>query len=302
LALEPAEARETGVLYLHGGGYAVGSAYGYRPLAGALVAAAGVGALVADYRLAPEHPFPAALEDAISAYRWLVEQRGADQIVLAGDSVGGGLVCSLLLALRGQNLPQPAGAVLLCPAIDLSGEMMVDADPQHAETMRRTIAAYLNGHPVDDPVVSPLLGDLSGLPPLLVQAATGDLVLPESRRLVELATEHGSTRGSSSTRSTRTSSTSSGRSSPRPPTRSSPRAPSSASGSRAGPRRRRRGGSHATPASEAARTARQTAARSGGTRCFSRSPTSSQIGVSIPSASGPLRTRASPSAPASRSA
>ena len=191
LALEPAESRETGVLYLHGGGYAVGSAYGYRPLAGALVAAAGVGALVADYRLAPEHPFPAALEDAISAYRWLVEQRGADQIVLAGDSVGGGLVCSLLLALRGQNLPQPAGAVLLCPAIDLSGEMMVDADPQHAETMRRTIAAYLNGHPIADPIVSPLLGDLSGLPPLLVQAATGDLVLPESRRLVELATEHG---------------------------------------------------------------------------------------------------------------
>jgi monoterpene epsilon-lactone hydrolase len=193
LALDPADAPGTRVLYLHGGGYTVGSAYGYRPLVGALVAAAGVGALVPDYRLAPEHPFPAALEDALSAYRWLAEQRGGERIVLAGDSVGGGLVCSLLLTLRGQDLPMPAGAVLLCPGVDLSGESMLQSasDPDQVAIVRRSVDGFLAGHPLDDPVVSPLLADLSGLPPLLVQAATGDLVLQESRRLVERATAHG---------------------------------------------------------------------------------------------------------------
>jgi acetyl esterase/lipase len=192
LALDPAESPGLGVLFLHGGGYTVGSAYGYRPLVGALVAAAGVGALVPDYRLAPEHPFPAALEDALSAYRWLAEQRGADRIVLAGDSVGGGLVLSLLLTLRAQRQPLPAGAVLLCPGVDLSGDSTrAHADPAQAAIIRRTVEGYLAGHPIDDPVVSPLRADLSGLPPLLIQTATGDHVLDESRRLAERATAHG---------------------------------------------------------------------------------------------------------------
>jgi len=193
LALRPAGKEETAILYLHGGGYVVGSAYGYRPLVGALVTAAGVGALVPEYRLAPEHPFPAALEDALSAYRWLVEQRGAANIVLAGDSVGGGLACSLLLTLRAQELPLPAGAVLLCPGVDLSIDSMASnaADPEQAASLRRTADAYLAGHPADDPVVSPLHADLTGFPPLLVQSATGDFVLPESRLLVERAQAHG---------------------------------------------------------------------------------------------------------------
>jgi acetyl esterase/lipase len=191
LALAPADQPETGVLYLHGGGYTVGSAYGYRPLVGALVAAAGVGALVPDYRLAPEHPFPAALEDALSAYRWLAEQRGAGRIVLAGDSVGCGLVLSLLLTLRAQQQPLPAGAVLLCPGVDLSGESTRARDPEQLAILRRTIDGYLAGHPIDDPIVSPLHADLSGLPPLLVQTATGDMVLDESRALAERATAHG---------------------------------------------------------------------------------------------------------------
>src|SRR3954466_5414131 len=109
LALSPAGEPEPAILYLHGGGYIVGSAYGYRPLAGALVAAAGVGALVPDYRLAPEHPFPAAVEDALSAYRWLSEQ--GSRIVLAGDSAGAGLACSLLMTLRSWGLTMPAGGV-----------------------------------------------------------------------------------------------------------------------------------------------------------------------------------------------
>jgi len=180
---------EPAMLFLHGGGFAVGSAYGYRALVGALVAAAGVPAVVPDYRLAPEHPFPAALEDALSAYRWLVEQRGADRVVLVGDSVGGGLCCSLLLTLRDEGLPLPAGAVLLCPAVDLVTTSTDDEEQDAA--LRRTSDAYLSGHPADDPLVSPLRGDLTGLPPLLVQTATGDFVLPEARRLVEKATAQG---------------------------------------------------------------------------------------------------------------
>jgi epsilon-lactone hydrolase len=191
LALEPGDGPGLALLFLHGGGYTVGSAYGYRPLAGALVAAAGVGALVPDYRLAPEHPFPAALEDALTAYRWLVEQ--GERVVLAGDSVGGGLALSVLLTLRAQQLPLPAGAVLLCPGVDLTGESMLAAASAREEVaiMRRTVDGYLAGHPIDDPVISPLRADLSGLPPLLVQTATGDLVLDESRQLVERARAHG---------------------------------------------------------------------------------------------------------------
>jgi epsilon-lactone hydrolase len=195
LAIGPAGDQETAVLYLHGGGYTVGSAYGYRPLVGALVAAAGVGALVPDFRLAPEHPFPAALEDALSAYRWLLEQRGGGGIVLAGDSAGAGLACSLLLTLRAQDLPLPAGAAFLCPGVDPTGDAILSSSggerTEELENIHRTLDAYLAGHPVDDPVVNPLVADLRGLPPLLVQTATGDLVLAESRMLVDRAAEHG---------------------------------------------------------------------------------------------------------------
>ena len=190
LALSPNDNPATAILYLHGGGYTVGSAYGYRPLVGALVAATGVGALVPDYRLAPEHPFPAALEDALSAYRWLAEQ--GRRVVLAGDSVGGGLVCSLLLTLKARELPMPAGAVLLCPAVDLtSGSFLAAAESEQGIRMRRAVEGYLAGHSVEDPIVSPLLADLAGLPPLLIQTATGDHVLGEAHRLAERAQAHG---------------------------------------------------------------------------------------------------------------
>jgi monoterpene epsilon-lactone hydrolase len=195
LALSTGTERGPAVLYLHGGGYMVGSAYGYRPLVGALVAAAGVDALVPDYRLAPEHPFPAALEDALSAYRWLAEQPGGAGIVLAGDSAGAGLVCSLLVTLKSQGLPLPAGAVLFCPAVDLTGAGIlsgaVDPDPETLSTIRRSADAYLAGHPIDDPVVSPLGADFTGMPPLLIQSATGDLTLPEARLLADHATRQG---------------------------------------------------------------------------------------------------------------
>ena len=195
LALSTGAERGPVVLYLHGGGYIVGSAYGYRPLVGALVVAAGVDALVPDYRLAPEHPFPAALEDALSAYRWLAEQPDNAGIVLAGDSAGAGLVCSLLLTLKAQGLPLPAGAVLFCPAVDLTGAGIlsgaVDPDPETLSAIRRSADAYLAGHPIDDPVVNPLAADLTGMPPLLIQCATGDLTLPEARLLADHASEQG---------------------------------------------------------------------------------------------------------------
>ncbi len=191
LALGAADELETPILYLHGGGYAVGSAYGYRPLVGALATAAGAGALVPDYRLAPEHPFPAALEDAMTAYRWLAEQ--CPDIVLAADSAGAGLACSLMVTLRAQGLPLPAGAVFLCPGVDPTGQSILSAlpDSEDGEKVKRFAEAYLAGHPADDPVVNPLVADLTGLPPMLIQTATGDIVLAESRLLAERALAHG---------------------------------------------------------------------------------------------------------------
>ena len=192
LALGTGSEQRPAVLYLHGGGYIIGSAYGYRPLVGALVAATEVDALVPDYRLAPEHPFPAALEDALSAYRWLTEQAGPG-IVLAGDSAGAGLACSLLLTLKAQDLPLPAGAVLLCPAVDLTSKSVLaaSAPPETVSASRRSYEAYLDGHSADDPVLSPLSADLAGLPPLLIQTATGDLALSEARQLAEHASRCG---------------------------------------------------------------------------------------------------------------
>jgi monoterpene epsilon-lactone hydrolase len=195
VAAEPAQPPT--ILYLHGGGYMLGSAFGYRPLAGALAAAAQTGALVPEYRLAPEHPFPAALEDAVAAYRWLIEQHETPGLVtLAGDSAGGGLALSLLLCLRERGLPLPGAVVLLCPGVDLSFDRVAIApdSPERdvvLEIGRKTAAAYLAGHPLDDPLVSPLLADLSGLPPMLIQAATGDHFRPEQQALAERARDHG---------------------------------------------------------------------------------------------------------------
>jgi monoterpene epsilon-lactone hydrolase len=181
------------ILYLHGGGNVMGSAYGYRPLVGALVGAAGAGALVPDFRLAPEHRFPAAIDDAIAAYRWLVEQRGSpSRVALAGDSSGAGLALAVMLRLKADGEPMPAGAVLLCPSIDMSGGMLTpSAGPHLMDDMVRRSEGYLGGHPLEDPLVSPLRGDLTGLPPLLVQCAAGDRARPEAEALADRARDRG---------------------------------------------------------------------------------------------------------------
>jgi epsilon-lactone hydrolase len=176
------------LMHLHGGGYLLGSAFGYRPLAGALALAADAGVLVPDYRLAPEHQFPAAVEDAVTAYEWMLD-RGVDagDVTISGDSCGAGLAVSVLLTLEQRGLPQPGGAILMCPWVDLALSLEHDAP----DIKRRWVAAYLGAHPADDPVVSPLTADLSALPPLLIQAATGDDRLADANALADRAREHG---------------------------------------------------------------------------------------------------------------
>ncbi len=197
LLLDPPGEPAATLLFLHGGGYMLGSAFGYRPFCAAIALAAGATMLVPDYRLAPEHPFPAGLDDALTAYRWLLE-RGTDPgtITIAGDSSGGGMAMSLLLAIRRDGLPLPGGAVLMCPWVDLSCDIQARRSPEPqpviaVDMARRIAAAYLDGHPLDDPVVSPLAADLAGLPPLLIQAATGDDRCDEAQVLAAHAAEHG---------------------------------------------------------------------------------------------------------------
>ena len=178
------------LLYLHGGGHVAGSAFGYRPLAGALAESTGTGVVVPDYRLAPEHPFPASVEDALRAYRWMLG-RGATRVTVAGDSSGCGLVLSLVLSLKQQGLPAPAAVILFCPWIDLA-MAGPPTSPHELDDFRRASAGlYLGGHSADDPLVNPLAADLTGLPPMLIQAATGDPLLGEARELAEHAQDCG---------------------------------------------------------------------------------------------------------------
>lgn len=187
------------LLYLHGGGYALGSIATHRYLIQRLARACSGRALAVDYRLAPENPHPAALDDSLTAYRWLCD-RGVtpESIILAGDSAGGGLAAATLLALRDAGDPLPAGAVLLSPWTDLtgSGESLrrkADEDPMvTAEGLTAMAAAYAPGR-CGDPLVSPHFGDLDGLPPLLIQVGSAEVLLDDSRRLAERATAAGVT-------------------------------------------------------------------------------------------------------------
>ena len=194
LLVGPTQLDRPSLLYLHGGGYLLGSAFGYRSHAGVLAAASDTTALVLDYRLAPEHPYPAALDDAVAAYLWMLE-RGtpARCVTLTGDSSGGGLVISLLLTLRARNLPLPGAAILLSPWLNfgLDRTSEDDNDLVSLAEARRFAQTYLAGHPADDPIVNPLRADLTGLPPMLVQAAAGDERLTDAQALTERAVQHG---------------------------------------------------------------------------------------------------------------
>ncbi|GAA0274448.1 alpha/beta hydrolase [Alteraurantiacibacter aestuarii] len=180
-------ARAGALLYLHGGAFVSGSAQGYRGLAANVGQAAGLPTYALDYRLAPEHPFPAAIDDALTAYRALLSSgMKADRIVIAGDSAGGGLALSLLVKLREEGLEMPAAAYLLSPWADLScsgGSMQskAQADPALTEKGLHIAAGqYLAGTPVGDPLASPAHADLSGLPPLLVQVGSAEILLDDA--------------------------------------------------------------------------------------------------------------------------
>ncbi|HEY0301790.1 MAG TPA: alpha/beta hydrolase [Rhizomicrobium sp.] len=188
-----ADAERT-LLYLHGGGYCVGSLKSHRGLATDLSRAAGARVLLLDYRLGPEHPFPAAVDDAVAAYRFLLEQGIAPQrIAIGGDSAGGGLTAATLLALRDAGLPRPAAGVLLSPWLDLSlsGASMdgrADLDPMVQRVpLQRMADAYLAGADARAPLASPLFADLHGLPPLLVHVGTAETLLDDSTRFADAA-------------------------------------------------------------------------------------------------------------------
>lgn len=191
LAFEPVGAAARGhLLYLHGGGFVVGSPATHARLTGELARRAGLRTTSVDYRLAPEQPFPAAVDDGLAAYRELLAS-GTDpqDLVMAGDSAGAALSLATLLAARDAGLPQPAAVVLFSPWVDLtlSGASMhtkQDADPIFTEDTLRTFAdLYVGTGDRTQPLASPLFADLAGLPPLLVQVGANEVLLDDAVRL-----------------------------------------------------------------------------------------------------------------------
>ncbi len=183
-------ATDAALLYLHGGGYCIGSPRLYRGLVARLVDAVGVVAYVPNYRLAPEHPHPAALEDALAAYQGLLATGIAPQrTVVVGDSAGGGLALALAMALRDAGMPAPAAVAMICPWLDLVPDHERRRRPSTADPLLTPAAltvwarAYVNGHQPDEPAISPLHGDLGRLPPLILQSAEDDLVVGDADAL-----------------------------------------------------------------------------------------------------------------------
>jgi len=187
------------LLFLHGGGFELGSLRSDGELAARLGRASGMRVLFPEYRLAPEHPFPAAIDDVLAVWRWLRTDQGlsARSIAVAGDSAGGGLAVALLVATRDAGEALPSAATLMSPTVDLtsSGASMterVDQDPFSTPALLRQLASdYLAGADPKTPLASPLFASLSGLPPLLILVGTADLLLSDSERLAAAATEAG---------------------------------------------------------------------------------------------------------------
>lgn len=189
IAAPGADAART-ILYLHGGGYVLGSIATHREMCGRISRAAGARVLTVDYRMAPEHPHPAAVDDAVAAYDWLLAQ-GADpaSVVIAGDSAGGGLTAATLVALRDEGRPAPAAGVLISPWTDLaiSGESITTRatlDPMitSGTGVGNMASLYLNGVNAKTPLASPLYADLRGLPPLLIQVGTSEVLFDDASR------------------------------------------------------------------------------------------------------------------------
>jgi len=196
----PADAPpDKAILYFHGGGFRIGSVTSHRELIAQIADGSGCRVLAINYRLSPEHPFPAALEDALVAYRYMLDQGlKAENIAFAGDSAGGNLVLAAMLALRGRGEPLPAATVLMSPWTDLAAtgasyESRAKADPIHQRAMILALAKNYLGEEGDpyDPLASPLYAELAGLPPLLIQAGDRETVLDDSTMLADTAREAG---------------------------------------------------------------------------------------------------------------
>jgi epsilon-lactone hydrolase len=181
------------VVHFHGGGYCVGSARMARAWAARLAAQASCQVVLPEYRLAPEHPYPAGLQDARDLLRALRADTGASAIVLSGDSAGAGLAMSLLLALREAGEDLPAGAILISPWLDLTVDRRANADLVSKDVLlspgwlKACATAYTSPSNWADPAVSPLLAEPDGLPPMLIQAASDDLLSPDAERLATSA-------------------------------------------------------------------------------------------------------------------
>ncbi len=185
------EANEHVLLYLHGGGYVFGNLDSHRDIAWRLSKGTGARVLLADYRLAPEHPFPAALEDATACFRWLLEQSiTPEDIAIAGDSAGGGLAVATMVNLRNLGLSLPSAAILMSPWTDLSGggesiRTHTELDPMlSAAALGAMAKLYLGDRDQKAPLASPVFADLSGLPPMMVQVGSTEVLLSDADRLV----------------------------------------------------------------------------------------------------------------------
>lgn len=186
--------QDRALLYLHGGAWFMGSTNTHRAFVSHLTHASGVRALSINYRLAPENPFPAGLEDCIAAYDWLMQVGGSsDKIVIAGDSAGGNLALALLIALRDAGTPLPAGAVAISPATDLAftGESVrtrLHLDPIFSRGGTNSIIQdYINNHDPREPLISPLYADLHGLPPIQIHVGDHEILLDDAVRFSERA-------------------------------------------------------------------------------------------------------------------
>jgi epsilon-lactone hydrolase len=192
------DAGDPTVVYFHGGGYRLASALAYRAFGSHLAHVCKARVLLVDYRLAPEHPYPAAVEDAVAGYQWVLAGGvSPSQVVVAGDSAGGGLAAALLLALKDRGLPLPAGAILSSPWADLTVtaatySINAGTDALFSKASATEAAGlYLGDHDARDPFVSPVFGDWSGMPPLLIQVGDTEVLLDDAARLASTAARSG---------------------------------------------------------------------------------------------------------------
>lgn len=182
------------VLYLHGGGYIIGSSSTHRGITGHLAKTSGCSIVTPDYRLAPEFPFPAALDDAEACWNALLEAGSRpEQIAVAGDSAGGGLSIALAMRLRDKGLALPASLTVFSPWVDLTQKQLYTPECEpvlQASWTSKAARLYAGEESLSEPLISPIFGDMNGLPPLLIQVGSQEILLNDAQRLAELANRH----------------------------------------------------------------------------------------------------------------